>query len=101
MNVDIYEDICMNCTHLVNESSSNHDEANETSNVLKQPALESLSLEHSLNISINKEHHNDNTRPNTLQIDQNSSPDHVVLTNLTSVKLIVVTAVTTITTWRR
>jgi hypothetical protein len=39
MNVDIYEDICMNCTHLENESSSNQDEANETPNVLKQPAL--------------------------------------------------------------
>ena len=67
MNVDIYEDICMNCTHLESESSSSHDEANETPNVLKQPALESLSLEHSLNISINKVHQNDNTRPKTLQ----------------------------------
>ena len=75
MNVDIYEDICMNCTHLENESSSNQDEANETPSVLKQPALEVQSLEHSLIISINKEHHNDNTRPKPLQADENSSPD--------------------------
>ena len=75
MNVDIYEDICMNCTHLENESSSNQDEANETPSVLKQPALEVQSLEHSLIISINKEHHNDNTRPKPLQADEDSSPD--------------------------
>lgn len=54
INADIYEDIWMNSTHLENENSSNHDKANETPNVPKQPALESLSLEHSLNISINK-----------------------------------------------
>ena len=51
-------------THLENESNSNHDKTYETPNVLN----------HSLNISISKVHHIDNTNPKTLLIDENSSP---------------------------